>query len=593
MSLPARDEIDDRYKFNLSQIFESPAKWDAARGELLTDIEALETQTQNPPETPRDIRELISTVATCHQQKQRLELYAELWQNINTDSGQADDQMRRFRALERKFEPAIAAVRHVLNETEGATFDALATDLDDTYYLENHRDQARHTHIPEVEQTIAAFDEARSAPNRIILATEDDIQSPTVKRPDGEEVEITYGRYRGELSHSDRAYRRRVFEAYYDEHGRFEQTIATTYAEKLKAASALADVRGYDSLREMALQQECYPKNGRKASLPPRVHEVMLDTVRGNLEPRHRARRIRASRLGVDILRPWDLQASISGTPEIDITFEEAKAHIIDALAPLGEEYQNRLRQFFAENRIDVYECEGKRNDIPAYCPSSAEDGAFILMNYQNTGRTMFYLCHELGHAMHVAHHREEPVQYATCPRPVEEIPSFLHELLAIEYCFAEGGALADVARDRLLRGFGGNFYGATMHSAFTHQLSMIIGAGGDLTVDRIADEYADLQTEFEPAVERDEGTAAEWRRTSLIREPYHNYQYPLGVVGALAARDRLRENELTSLEYYEFLRSTGREPSVSLFDQLGLDVTTSTPYVRAATVYDELLDTV
>ena len=591
MSKYTRQDIDNRYKFDLSQIFESAAEWDRACEDLLTDIEGVKTQTEKSLETPKDFQKFLDRVANCYRKKQRLELYAELWQNTHTNSGQADDQMRRFRAVEQEFEPVIAAARHTLSEAENATLEALTADFDETHYLENLLDQSQHTRIPDVEQTIATLDEALSAPNRILWATEDDIEPPTVERPEGKEIEITYSRFRKELAYPDREYRRRVYEVYYNERSRFEQTFAKAYAEKLKAASALADVRGYDSLREMAFHQECYPENGLRASLPSTVHDVMLETIQDNLKPRNHARKIRASRLGVNTLRPWDLQASISDSPEPDISFEDAKSHIVDALALLGEEYQTRLRQFFEEGRIDVYEYGGKRN-IPAYCPSSAEDGAFILMNYQNNGRTMFYLCHELGHAMHVAHHRERPVQYATCPRPIEEIPSFLHELLLIEYCLSEGGVLADFARDRLLRGFGGNFYGAAMHSAFTHRLARTIDAGEDLTVARIADVYTNLQAEFEPTVERDTEARKEWLRTSLVREPYHYYQYPLGVVGALAIRDQLRGNQLTPSTYHDFLRDTGRKDSVSLFNQLGLDMTTSTPYVRAATVYDKLLNT-
>lgn len=594
MSLPTRDELDEQYKFNLSQIFESPAKWDAARERLLNDIEALEARTEKPLETPADLRSLLENVAKCYRQKQRLELYATLWENINTNSDEADAQMRRYRSVTQKFEPVVAAVHRELRRTDDTALDSLATSLDEQiWYFENLCEQAQHTCESSVEDVIAAFEETRTAPNRIILSAEDDVDSPEVERPDGEQVEITYGRYQRELSHPNRAYRRRVYMAYHAEHDRFEQTMATAYAEKLKAASALANVHEFSSLREMVFHQQCYPESGLKASLPTDVHDVLLDTVRANLEPWHRTHQLRSDRLGVDSLRPWDLYVPIADAPEPDITYEKAQDHIIEALAPLGEDYQDRARRFFAENRVDVFECEGKRNDIPAYCPSSAADGAFILMNYQEDVRTMFYLCHELGHAMHVAHHREEPVGYATCPRSVEEVPSLLHELLLVEHCIedTEDGELAAHAKNRLIESMGGNFYNAAMSSAFAHRLVKIIDNSEDLTAERIARVYTDLQAEFAPTVKRNENTRKDWLRESLIREPYHSYQYSLGVTGALAVHDRLQEDEMTPNEYREFLQNTGRKKSVASFEHLGLDVTTSIPYERAAAVYNGFLN--
>lgn len=445
---------------------------------------------------------------------------------------------------------------------------------------------------PRLRVLVGAFAEARSGPIRTILAvTTKDLDPPELQRPDGEEVEVTYGRYRKEVSHPNRVYRRRVYEAFLDELGRFEATLATAYVEKLKAASTLADVRGYGSLREAALRFSCYPESGLEAALPPAVHETMLAAIEENLGPRERDRALRADHLGVEDVHPWDLHAPLVDAAEPEISFEEALAHIVAAMEPLGDNYQARVRAFFDEDRVDVYEYDGKRNDIPAYCPSSATDGAYILMNFQEDIRTMFYLCHELGHAMNVAHHREEPTRYATSPRPLEEVPSILHELLLIEHCLTEDRDLAAHARNRLVNVIEGNFYNAATWSAFSHRLGRAVDEGKDPDAKRIATAFEEVMDLYDPTVSQSSRMQKGWLIGTLIREPYHHYQYTLGATGALAVRERLESGALSPGKYQTFLSETGRRSAVESFEQLGLDLQTTAPYERAAGRFDAYLD--
>jgi len=588
MSLPARTDIDAQYRFDLTRIYETPAEWDEERETLSERLEALEARLDGPLDTTEDLAALLDTTEECYRRKQRLELYANLDQNIHTNDDAANDRLQRYRAIESEFEPVVAAVRRRLHAMDPDRFDALLDGLNGyRHYAENLRGQASHAGSADVEETIAAFESPRTAPGRIIRTiTTEDFDPPTVERPDGQSVEIRYGNRRTELSSGNREYRRRVYEAYHGEMDRFEHTLARAYAEKLKAAATEAEVRGYDSIRDRDLGQRCYPESGTKSVLSEKVHDAMLDGVRENLEPYYRAYELREKRLGIETLRPWDLDVSIGGAEPPEWDYETAREHVLAALAPLGEDYVDRLDVFFDERRIDVFPTENKRTDIPAYCPSAAADGAYVLANFHNDVRTTFYLCHELGHAMCVGGERSGPVRYATCPRPVEEIPSILHELLLAEHLIAEGGALAAAATNQLLDTIGGNFYGAAMSSAFAHRLAGVVENGKDISVDRAREAWSDLQSEFRAPVEYDDRAGRNWLGRGT-REPYSRYQYVLGATGALAVREKLRLNELTVAEYREFLRNTGRENSITLFDRIDCDVRSSDPYERAADAFD------
>lgn len=584
MSSPARTDIDARHRFDLQRIYESPAEWETEYGRLLDQLDDLRSPSESPVSSTEEIELLLETLTDCFRRKQRLELYATLAKNVATGDDAAADRRRRYRELVQAFDPAITAALRRLRDAAPSEIERLTEEH--RWYAENLHEQARYVRSPDVEEAVAAFEEPLTAPSRLFEAIRnDDFEPPVVEQPDGDTVEIRYGNLRTELSHRDRAYRRRVYEAYHEEADRFEHSLTQTFAEKLKAARADVSVRGYDSIRDRAFRQRSYPESGLRSSLPGEVHDVLLDTVRENLDPYHDALELRRRRLGVETLRPWDLHVSIADTDPPKIDYETAKAHIVDALSPLGEEYVGQLREFFADRRVDVFPTENKRTDIPAYCPSSANDGAFILANFREDLRTTFFLCHELGHAMHVEHERERPIQYATAPRPLEEIPSILHELLLVEHLVEEGDALAGAARNRLLESVGGNFYGATYSSAFTHALAKRVEDGEAITVDRTRDLVRSLRDEFLAPVEFGDHPGRRLRVRGT-RELYSNYQYVLGVTGALVIRDRLRNGDLTVETYREFLRSTGCERSVDLFERVGCDVRTQTPFESAAEAF-------
>lgn len=94
----------------------------------------------------------------------------------------------------------------------------------------------------------------------------------------------------------------------------------------------------------------------------------------------------------------YDLYVPVVDGVEMKFTFEEAKEIALKALAPLGEDYLNLLREGFANGWIDVYENEGKRSG--AYS-AGARVHPYVLLNFKGTLDDVFTLVHEMGHSIH------------------------------------------------------------------------------------------------------------------------------------------------------------------------------------------------
>ena len=591
MNLPSRDDVDPQYRFDLTRIFETPDEWVEAREALEQRLARLESVAADPPTNGTELATVLDLTEECYQRKQRLDLYTTLSASVNMSSDEAATRERQFRELEADFEPIVASVRRCLGGLADAEFEEILSELDESnYYAQNLRVQASRMREPAIEEAVATHAEARSAPTRIHRATTtEDFDPPTIERPDGDPVDLSVGNMRTELSHSDRDYRQTVYETYHEEMERFEATLTRTMAEKLSAVATEAEIRGYDSIRDRDLRGT-YPESGLEPAVPEMVHETLVAAVRDNLEPYHRAQRLRRDRLGVNTLRPWDRRVPTADASPPELKYEEATSLILDALAPLGEEYVDRARSFLSDRRIDVFSTEDKRTDIPAYCPSSAADGAFVLANFYRDVRTMFYIAHELGHALTAMLYQVEPTRYATTPMAICEVPSILHEVLLAEHCLDAGGALAEHTRDRLIECLSGNFYRNARSAAFNHRLATTIEAGDELSPAVAHEAYAELLAEFDPIVKFPDGGGREWLGRGQ-RIPYSSYQYVLGATGALVVRDRLRDESLLPAEYREFLRTIGRHPPVESFGILGVDVLSDDPYERAAATFDDYLD--
>ena len=588
-----RTEIDDRYQWRSTLVYESPEAFERAfRGAhslaeaLRTDLEAAnhadrEADPVRDPETLADVLERFEDLLA---RTQRLVLFATLERTADL----ADDDARARRDRVRSFEADVASVKTALRGLLRDRADRITTLRAESDRLEPYarylEDAAR---LPEgadgLEPFLARFDDVFRTHDRILTAVSDeDFEPPTVEGPDGDPVEVQVTRRRQLLKHPDRAFRRRVYEACFDALEARANAIATTVVEKARTRARLAEARGFDSVREAALNKESYPETGLHVALPTDVHDVLCETVSANLEPFHRLAGRRRAVHGLSELRPWDVDLPLTRVDEPTIPYDEACEYVLAAVEPLGSAYRERLESVLAARRVDVYPAADKRE--VTYCLSAADTGAFVSLWYDGSVRSLFHFAHELGHAMEVAIRSDarRPL-YATTPRPVEEVPSILHELLLADHLLAVGDEpLREHVRSRLLTTIGGNLYDATRSARFTHELSRAVEGGEPLSRDRLDGIHRELYEEFHPAVVPDDRTPSEWLAWSHAREPYHNYQYALGITAALVVADRLREGRLDPETYREFLEVGGTRRSLEQFRSLGVDVTEPDPYERA-----------
>lgn len=123
--------------------------------------------------------------------------------------------------------------------------------------------------------------------------------------------------------------------------------------------------------------------------------------------------------------------------PKTVIPYEEALDIMRKGLAPLGEEYIEKMNKGLKEGWIDVYENKGKTSG--AYSFGSYDSFPYILLNYTDTLKDVFTIVHEMGHSMHSRYTRDEqPYIYGGHSIFTAEVASTVNESLLMQYLLSQ-----------------------------------------------------------------------------------------------------------------------------------------------------------
>ena len=588
-TVPAREEVSEADTWDLEQIYGSDEEWRAAyeaADERIDELAAFEGRTTDDAETLLAVLERRDEVL---REVETVFAYARMRRDEDTSDQEAQAMAARGQSLYADAQSAASFVVPELQELSSSEFDELVDEEPalaryDQYVDDVLRTKA-HTRSAEVEELLADLGEVTGATGEVYtMLSNADMSFPTVEDPDGEPVEITQSTFVNLLKRSDRDFRRRVYESYFDEWESVRNTVATSYAKSVTADVELARARHYETAREAALDGP---------NVPVDVYDTLVETVNDQLGTLHRHAELKREALDVDELRMWDLYMPLADGDAPDVSYEEACEHVIEAVAPLGDDYQSRLAAGLDSRWVDVYENEGKRSG--AYSGGTYDTQPYILMNYQDDVTSMYTLAHELGHSLHSEYAKEnQPYVYASYELFVAEVASTVNEALLTEHLLetVEDPAFRAHILNEFLERVRSTLFRQTLFAEFEHRTHELEEAGEPLTADRLDELFAELKGRYyEPAV-LDDRIAREWMRIPHFYRAFYVYQYSTGLSAALALVDRILEDgDSAAADYREFLSLGSREYPLDLLRTAGVDMASPEPVERAIERYDDRLD--
>mgnify|MGYP001044422368 FL=1 len=590
MAYESREEIDSKYKWDLSSMFPSDEAFEAGLEELKAYCPKLLA-----------FKGKISTSAQALLEFLQLEdkMTLLLYKIINYAERKSDEDTRvaKYQAYVAN---ATSAYTQVGEATSWFAAELLAIPAEsvEKFYaevpaLEFYRrklnkilNQREHTLSAEEEALLARAEELAVQPTNIFSMFDDaDLTFDDAVDSEGKTHKLTSGSFVPLLMDADRVLRESAFKQLYSRFGEFRNTSAAILTSQVKNLQFFSSSRKYASSLEAALAEN---------EIPVEVYNNLIDAVHQNFPAFYKYVDLRKRVMGLDELHFWDVYTPLVDDVDMKFTYEEACDLIVKALAPMGEEYVGLVKKGLESRWVDVYETPGKRSG--AYSAGGKGMNPVMLLNFQGGLDDVYTLIHEMGHSLHTYFSsRNQEITYSDYSIFVAEVASTCNEALLSHYLLEHE---TDPARhayilNHFLEGFRGTIYRQCMFAEFERDISQMSADGVALNAEVLSERYGKLCAEyFGPGIELDEEIKLEWSRIPHFYYNFYVYQYCIGFSAAIALSQRiLSKGEPAVKDYIGYLSGGCSKTPIELLRGAGVDMATPDPVNAALKYFGELVD--
>ncbi|MFI3228696.1 MAG: oligoendopeptidase F [Bacillota bacterium] len=409
-----------------------------------------------------------------------------------------------------------------------------------------------------------------------------DIKFGKVTNQEGEKVELCHGMYSVLLGSNNQKVRANAFNKYYKSYKDMLNTVAATYAGSVKKDCTMASIRGYKSALDCALQRERVTEN---------VYNNLLSAVKEATPHLHKYVALRKKALNVDTLNMYDMYVPITAEGRLDLSYNEAYDLVVDALAPLGTEYQELLRTARTSRWIDVYETENKRSG--AYSSGCYDSNPHVLLNYNRTTHDVFTIAHELGHSLHsYMSTKAQCYEKADYVIFVAEVASTVNEVLMIKHLLKEAkGEMRKFLLSYYLDMFRTTLFRQTMFAEFEKFSHEQFEAGNTLTAELMSAKYYELNKEYYgSAVKHNKNISYEWSRIPHFYNAFYVYKYATGITAAVNIANNILADDNYKSKYFEALSLGGSRDPLDILRVAEVDLESKVPFECAMAEFSAVL---
>ena len=586
MSYQKRSDIPEKYKWNLGDIYATPAEWEkefaafAAEYPKLVDFKG----------KLADRDSLLAFLKLSDAVELKLDrLFGYAHMDYDSDLQDADKQARysRVYGLLTQYSEATSFVSPELSAIPD---DKLQSFIDDPAFsdydvaLSSVLRGKKHILSEKEERLLAGVGSFSGQFHEVFNRLDSgDIKFDKIT-VDGKEVQLGHGTYSMLLQHRDQAVRKLAFETYYKAYIEKINTLAGLYEGSVKADCFSAKARNFGSAMEKALFYEQVDKS---------VYDNLIACMHNSFAPLHRYIALRKKLMGLKTLNMYDLYVAIFDDADISCEYEDACKLVLKGLAPLGKDYLEVVQQAFDNRWIDVHETPTKRSG--AYSSGVSGVHPYMLLNYQKTTHDIFTIAHEMGHSMHTYYSsKAQPFAKEGYKIFVAEVASTCNEVLLLKYLLATE---KDVNVKKYLLQYyldmlRTTMYRQAMFAEFEQISHALVEAGQPLTADVMCNEYLKLnKMYYGPSVTHNDEIKYEWARIPHFYRAFYVYKYATGIISAVCIAEKILKEGTSAVEKYKkFLSLGGSMDPVSELKVAGVDLTTPEPFDIVTKSFEDTL---
>lgn len=596
VATPVRERTDLAVAdtWNLDDIFPNVEGWEEAYQSLDQQIIAYARRKGTLANGPAALLEALQASDTLGQLAYKVYYFCSLRYDEDTRNNEANGRRQRVQVLLAKwrqatswFNPELLAIPR---ETIRKWYDDLPAIAQYRFALEELYRQQEHVLDEQGEKLLSLSAQFSTSPDDTYEALSTaDMKFPEVTLSTGETVEATYARYRAIVAtNRNQEDRAKAFAAHHQAFHKNQNTYAALYNGVLQRDWFHSQARGYKTMLDASLHGN---------NIPTAVVENLIATTRAGAEPLRRYERLRRKVLGV---KEYHLYDGTIPLVEFDKSYpyHDVLDWIVESVAPLGAEYQARMRRAFAERWIDVYENKGKHSG--AYSASVYGVHPYMLLNYNDTLDAVFTLAHEMGHSMHtMLSHETQPFVYAGYTIFVAEVPSTLSEAFLLQYMLERADSAAEriVLLQHAIDEVTSTFYRQVLFATYELEAHRLVEAGQPITAEGLSDLYFGILKEYYgDALDYDDLLRVTWARIPhFYGSPYYVYQYATCFASSARIFESLTQGSDADRaaavdRYLTLLRAGGSDHPMTLLRNAGVDLSQPETVRAVVTQLDTLV---
>ncbi|MBZ5200838.1 oligoendopeptidase F [Planomicrobium chinense] len=588
-SLPQRSEVPAEETWDLNSLFASDKEFNESLHTLEQDVAEFQKQFKGNIQDAASVVDVLTAYLALLEKLVPLSTYASL--SLSTDQTNDEAQMRssKFGSVSARMSSQLSFVTsELLALPEETLKSAMEQSKEFEVYLKDLIRRKPHQLHPEVEKTLAAYSSTFSAPYGLYNTTKMVDMAFDDFEVNGKSYPLSYVSFEGDWeAEPDAALRRTAFTAFSNKLKEYQHTTAKTYDMQLQTEKTTSDLRGYDTTFDYLLFNQEVDRS---------LYNRQIDLIMKELAPHMRKyAKLLQKAHGLDKMTFADLKISLDPSYEPEITVEESKKYINDALGIMGDDYLEMVERSYSERWIDFAQNTGKSTG--AFCSSPYGNHPYILISWTGRMNEVFVLAHELGHAGHFYNaNREQNLFNARPSLYFIEAPSTMNEMLVANHLLKNSDDPKFkrwVISSIVARTYYHNFVTHLLEAAYQRKVYERIDAGQSVNAGVLNSLKRGVLEEFwGDAVEITPGAELTWMRQPHYYMGLYPYTYSAGLtISTQVSKRILNEGQPAVDEWLEVLKAGGTKTPVELAQMAGVDITTEQPLRDTIAYIGELID--
>ena len=590
-ALKTRSGIDDNYKWNLNDIYDDETKWEEDFSHIEKNIDVYKSYIGKLSTSSQALYELLKFDEGTGILISKVYHYASLAKDLDLNDTKYQSLYDRISGLSSKIAAASSFIKPEILAMPEEKLWAFVEEKPELKHYKHFFDEylrtKNHSLTTREEELIAMVSPLQDiAHNASSLFSNADAKFPFVKDEQGNEIQISHGRYYAVMESTDREYRRRAYQGFYVPFIQNKNTLASLFNGNIKGLIFNAKARNYKSTLEASLDAN---------NVPVSVYDNLIDTVSAGISSHHRWAQIKQKILKLDDFHAYDTYVTLFPSVQKKYTYEEGVKIILEALKPLGENYIANLRRAIENRWIDVFETKGKKSG--AYSSGTIIGvHPYVLLNWNDQLGDIFTLAHEMGHNMHSYYTQNaQPYIYADYSIFVAEVASTTNEALLQDYLIEKSESKEErlALIENFLNSVSTTFFRQTRFAEYEKLVNSMAEKGESLTPDLLCELYSKLERKYWGSdMSIDEEETYSWARIPHFYYNFYVYQYATGFAASRALAEKIKNEGAPAVsKYLEFLKSGSSDYPINILKNAGVDMSTPEPVLAVINKMNRYMD--